>query len=83
MLPFLQPKHVASVIIAKRTPDGGQEPISEEGEHAPELMQCAEDLIKAVHAKDAKAVAAAMQGAFDHMESQELKEPEMLEEGAA
>jgi hypothetical protein len=65
MLPFLAPKKQAGVIIAKRTPDAKTEVKSEEGEHPPGLMAAAEDLISAVHAKDAKAVASAIKAGFE------------------
>jgi hypothetical protein len=60
MLPFLQPKKLASIIMAKHKPEGGVEPMHEEGEASPEVMAIAEDLISAVHAKDANAVASAL-----------------------
>lgn len=65
MLPFLQPRKQAGVIIAKRKPEGGIEPMHEEGEHEPGLMAAAEDLISAVHAKDAKGVADAMKAGYE------------------
>lgn len=64
MLPFLAPKKQASVIMAKRVGDK-TEVESEEGEHAPGLMAAAEDLISAVHAKDAKGVASAMKAGYE------------------
>jgi len=57
MLPFLKPNKMAAVIMANRKPDGGVSDEKEEGEASPELMNMAEDLISAVHMKDAKAVA--------------------------
>lgn len=60
MLPFLKPKKLASVIIAKTKSEGGIEPVREEGEHSPETMQAAEDMIGGFHSKDAKAVVDAM-----------------------
>jgi len=65
MLPFLQPKKLASVIIAKRKPEGSIEPMHAEDEHDPALVAAAEDLIRAVHEKNAEAVAAALQNAFE------------------
>lgn len=65
MLPFLEPKKLSAVIVAKRKPDGGQEPINEEGEHPPELMAIAEDLISAIHSKSAQNVASALQAAVE------------------
>lgn len=75
MLPWMkdQKKNVAGVIMATRKPDGGFR-----DESTPEtsfsdsdgLQACAEDIIKAIEAKDAKALATALQDAFDVMESQ-------------
>lgn len=81
MLPFLQPKKAAAVIIAKRKPEGSAEPMHEEGEEDPALMSCAEDLISAVHAKDAVGVANAMRAAFEVMDAAPHVEGEHLEEG--
>ena len=80
MLPFLQPRKQAGVIIAKRTPKETTEVIEEEGEHAPGLMAAAEDLISAVHSKDAKGVADAFKAAFEVCESYPHEEGEHLEE---
>lgn len=60
MLPFLKPKQMASVIIAKTKKDGGIETEGREGEHSPEAMKAAEDMIGGFHSKDAKAVVDAM-----------------------
>lgn len=68
MLPFLNPRKSAGVIIAKRVGDK-TEPMHEEGEPEPGLMAAAEDLISAVHMKDAKAVAEAFKAAFEVCES--------------
>jgi hypothetical protein len=82
MLPYLQPKKMASVIIARRHADGSHKSSHEEGQHAPELMSCAETLIKAVHAKDAHAVAQALEDAFKHLEQAPHVEGEHLEGSA-
>ena len=62
MLPFLQPKKMSSVIVAKMKPEGGVEP--EEATDS-SLEMAAEELIRAVHSKDASAVATALQAAFE------------------
>ena len=80
MLPFLQPKKQASVIIARRKSDGSVEAEHEEGEHVPGVMTAAEDLISAVHARDAKGVADAMKAAFEIMDAEPHVEGEHLEE---
>lgn len=61
MLPFLKPKKLASVIIAKTKPEGGIDQDTQvEGEPNSSLMKAAEDAIGGFHAKDAKAVVDAM-----------------------
>lgn len=65
MLPFLAPKKMAGVIVAKMKKPAEIEPMHEEGEMEPGLMSAAEDLISAVHMKDAKAVAMALKSAMD------------------
>jgi hypothetical protein len=64
MLPFLQPKKMAGMIIAKYKPEGKTEPGVEEGEMDHGLMAAAEELISAIHAKDATAVAKALESAL-------------------
>lgn len=73
-LPFLKAKQVAAVIVAHRKPDGSIEVDHEEGEPAPGLMSAAEDLISAVHMKDAKAVAEALQSAMAGINPEEESE---------
>jgi hypothetical protein len=64
MLPFLKPKRAASVIMTTRSAAGEKVGADQEqGEQNPELMSIAEKLIGAVHAKDASAVAEALQAA--------------------
>ena len=72
MLPFLKPKAVGSVVVL----DSKQKPSHEEGEHPPELMAAAEDLLSAIANKDAKAVADAMSAAFYYCDSQPHEEGE-------
>lgn len=83
MLPFLAPKKIASVIMAKTKPEGGVEDERHEDEQDPGLMSAAEDLISAVHAKDAAAVAEALEAAFEILDSQPHEEGEHLEEEEA
>jgi hypothetical protein len=70
MLPFLKPKQAGSVVSVKYG-EGKQESEGVEGEHSPGHMAAAEDLISAVHAKDAKGVADALKAHHELMESQE------------
>lgn len=67
MLPFLRPKQIASVIMSKQTPDGHIEDQHKEDEQHPMLVKHAEDLVRAVHAKDSEAVAGAMSNIHNHM----------------
>ena len=64
MLPFLQPKRITSVLVAKQKPEGNVELGADEPE-LDSLEMAAEELIRAVAAKDAKAVATALQAAFE------------------
>lgn len=74
MLPFLKPKQAGSVVEYKMHEDGDQEPMREEGEHSPGMMSAAEDLISAIHSKDAKAVADAMKAHHDlHMAEETME----------
>ncbi len=68
-LPFLKPKSVASLIISQRKPDGDIAPDHSEDNPDSGLMACSEDLIRAVHAKDASAVTAALKAAYELMDS--------------
>jgi hypothetical protein len=75
MLPFLKPKNIASTIISSYKPEGKLADEHEEGDMHPELMKHAESLISAVHAKDAKAVAEAMQAMMEQDDAaDEIKE---------
>lgn len=63
-LPFLNPSKMASTILMKQKPDASIEVEGEEGEMDAGLKSAAEDLISAVHSKDAEAVAMALQNAM-------------------
>jgi hypothetical protein len=79
LLPFLKPKDksVAGLIIKQRTPD--EKPESEQDDSSASIDACAEELIRAVHARDTKAVANAMKDAFTILESEPHKEGEHVE----
>lgn len=65
MLPFLKPEKMASVIkVNRRKADGTQDVSHEEGQHSPELMAAAEELIRAVSSKSASDVASAIKNCF-------------------
>lgn len=55
MLPFLKPKQMASTIIMNN-----DKTENKESEQPSELMAISEQLIKAIHDKDASAVASAL-----------------------
>lgn len=76
MLPFMKPKNHVGVIVSTRKPDGSKEE-KPEGNHA--LEACAAELIRAVHAKDEKAVAEALQNSFEILESSPHVEGEHIE----
>jgi hypothetical protein len=71
MLPFLKERKIASVLVAKRSPEGEETTMPEVDEG---LMAAAEDLIRAVHSKDAHAVASALKAAFEISDSQPHEE---------
>ena len=84
MLPFLKPKNLASVILAKRKPEGGMDIGGEEGEEDAGLSSAAEELISAIHSKDSAAVATALRNAFEILESEPHEEKsEEMDEGEA
>lgn len=78
-LPFLRPKAVGAVITTVRKPDGQSE-IEQPEDDSAGLNAAAADLIRAVHAKDEAAVAAAMRAAFEIMESQPHEEGPHIDE---
>lgn len=69
MLPFMEPKKLAGVVMMKMK-GNSPEASHEEGEPMPELMSAAEDLIAAVHSKSAADVANALKAAMDICASQ-------------
>ena len=70
-LPWLkQDKKVAGLIVEMRKPDGGLEETAQEDSEDTGIESCAQDLIKAVEGKDAKAVAQALKSAFEILDSQ-------------
>ena len=75
-LPFLKPEKMASIIVANRKKDGSIQTSHEQGEQKPELMSAAEDLIRAVHAKEASKVASALKAAFDLCDAEPHEEGE-------
>lgn len=80
MLPFLKPKQIGSVIIARRKASGSIEPEREEGSENPTMVSAAEKMISAVHAKDAMSVAEAMRLAHEHLNPKEQSGDDAPEE---
>lgn len=74
MLPFLKPKTVAGLIISTRKPDGSKTEEHSEDNEDEGLDACASDLIKAIHAKDIKAVSSALKAAFELVDSEPHEE---------
>lgn len=68
MLPFMKPKQVAGLIVKQRKPDGNSVEQPVENEENQDLEVCAEEIIRAIMAKDAKALATAIESAFQIME---------------
>ena len=77
MLPYLQQKKIASIAHAVRRPDGSMEEVEQDDLG---LLEAASDLMAAVHAKDSKAVAAALKAAFEICDSEPHVEGEHLGE---
>lgn len=65
MLPFLNPKKSAAVIIAKRQESGAIKTEGEANEPSPEAVACAERILAAIANKDAKALAAELSEVSD------------------
>lgn len=78
-LPFLNARKIASVVMAKHSPDG-IEVMNEEGEPMPEMMSAAEDLLSAIAMKDAKKVAECLHAAFQICDSMPVEEDQQLGE---
>ena len=66
----MKPKSISGVIISKRKPDGGKEELYTEGNEGDGLELHAEELIRAVQAKDPKAVAEAFRNAFEMLQQE-------------
>lgn len=70
MLPFLKKKNessVAGLIMKTRTPD--EKPEVEESDDLAAIESAASELVRAIHARDTKAVAAALKDALDIIQS--------------
>lgn len=81
MLPFLQPKKMGAMIMAKRV-NNKTEDIAEEGAPHPQLLKHTEDLISGIHAKDATAVATALESINEHFSGAKSLDSDNGESGA-
>lgn len=81
MLPFMQPKKMSTLIMAKTKPEGGAE-LMPEDKNMP-LHAVAQDLIDAVHAKDISGVADALKASHDINSANSFEESPEGEEDAA
>jgi hypothetical protein len=79
MLPYLKPRRVAGLIVAKTKPQGGIEDLHEAGSEDEAIIACAEDMIRAMHAKDAKSLASALKAAFEIVDALPHVEGEHIE----
>lgn len=57
MLPFLKPRKLGAVMIAKAKPEGGVEDLHEEGEMDPGLVAAMDDFLSAHSQKDSVGMA--------------------------
>lgn len=81
MLPFLEPKNMSSIIIAKRKHDGAIKDDHIDGEEDQSLIVAAEDLIRAIEGKNATALAAAIKSAFEICDAMPHEEGPHTQEG--
>ena len=80
-LPFLKPKNIASIILARHKPDGSVHDEGVEGEEDPALVTAAEDIIRALNEKNATGLADALRSAFQILDSEPHEEGEHENEG--
>ncbi len=69
MLPFHKPRKAGSVVSVVMHKDSSQEPMHEEGEHPQELVMAMDQLIQALHNKDANKASEAFRAAFECLEA--------------
>lgn len=79
MLPFLKNKNAQNfgLIVKTRAPD--EKPAEESSEDIDSIEVCAQELVKAIHAKDSKAVAEALKDVFTILDSMPHEEGEHIE----
>lgn len=82
MLPFLEPKKMSSVIIAKRGKTDlhqADESLAPESEMDPGLHEAAQDILRAIDAKSSIDLAKAIKAAFEICDSYPHEEGEHTE----
>ncbi len=81
MLPFLKPQaKQTGVAVAMRKPDGGGMEAPHDDDKDAGLHAASEDLIRALNAKDAHGVSAALRAAFEILDSEPHVEGEHTNE---
>lgn len=78
MLPFLKPRNLAAIIITKQNPEGKTEDQPDQSEG---LKSAAADLLKAIAAQDADAVASALEAAYEICDQYDDDSEDDSEEG--
>jgi hypothetical protein len=78
MLPVLDKKKIASVLIARRNKSGAREAEQPAEQVSEDLERIAEQIIAAVGAQDAKALARALTDAFQLVDAQPHSEGEHI-----
>lgn len=78
MLPFLEPKKITSIIIARRGKSNLQATpeVNAPGQDSHPLMEAAEDIMRAFEHKSVTDLAHALQATYEICESQPEQEPE-------
>ena len=76
--PFMKARLQTGLMVQKRKPDDSK-PEEDQGDTA--LQAAAEDMIRAIEAKDGQHLALALRAAFDILDSEEDKEESLEDEG--
>lgn len=65
MLPFMQPKKITSMLMAKTKPEGGVEEMPDADDSMMPMHSAASDLLSAIETKDVAGIAEALSAAHD------------------
>ena len=79
MLPQIRKRNLATIILAKRKPDGSIEEKPEDPKASEGLASAFSDVVKAIHAGDMDAGASALKSFFEICDSQPHEEGEHLD----